>query len=115
MKNKIKFYLMIHSLMTELADRELFRGVKNVYCICDRSIAWILNYRLKAKGIKVWLCSEELVKTKVRRNMQDKKDYFFVVEECMEGKITGILEKKGVQSENYFVIPVRLDKAGEIV
>lgn len=113
--NKIKYYMMIYSLMIELADRELFRGVKNVYCICDRSIAWILNYRLKSKGIRVKLCSEEFVKTKIRRNMQDKKDYFFVVEECMDGQITGILEKKGVQSENYFVIPVRLNKAGEIV
>lgn len=115
MKNRIKFYLMIYSLMNELADRELFRGVKNVYCICDRKIAWILNYRLKAKGIKVWFCSEELLKTKVKRNMQDKKDYFFIVEECMDGEIAGILEEKGVQSENYFVIPVRLNKAEEIV
>lgn len=115
MKNKIKFYLMIFSLINELADSELFREVKNVYCICNRNIAWILNYRLKSKGIKVWICPERLVQTKAKRKMQEKKDYIFIVEACVGKEIIGILDEKRVQLENIFVIPVRLNKEGEIV
>lgn len=107
---KIKFYLMMYSLMVEIVDHKLFQGIKNVYCICDKNIAWILNYLLKPQGIKVWHCSEKFIKTKTIKGIHRLQEGIFILEETQNGKLSELLETNEVKPENIFVIPLRLDE-----